>query len=272
MRRRPRLTPGLHKLSSDSPPTVYRPPPWAIFLCITAGFAPEAAAGEPEADADTRQVYTAEAPAWLRAVGQLRVPGSDYRDGRRSHRREDCSATLVSRRPGTRADTVITAWHCLEFYHDLSRPITFTLLPGKAGSVEREAYRLADGGGMHADWAILRLYRPVDANLVAALAVHPGRAEENRPIAMAGYSRDGDVGDHGRRLTFDPDCRITARSEVSSDSDCQARKGASGGAVVQVSETGIPLFSGVISQGDGAGFSTFVPVAAFRGAIVQHLR
>ena len=31
-------------------------------------------------------------------------------------------------RPGTaRADILVTAWHCLEFYHDLSRPILFSL-------------------------------------------------------------------------------------------------------------------------------------------------
>ena len=34
---------------------------------------------------------------------------------------------LVAANGGGRADTIVTAWHCLELYRDLSRPITFTL-------------------------------------------------------------------------------------------------------------------------------------------------
>ena len=89
---------------------------------------------------------------------------------------------------------------------------------------------------------------------------------------MAGYSRDADMGALGERLTFDPACLITAAEPSVSDSNCTAHKGASGGAVVQISEAGTPLFSGVISEGDSIGFSTFVPVAVFRGAIIQHLQ
>jgi hypothetical protein len=88
---------------------------------------------------------------------------------------------------------------------------------------------------------------------------------------MAGYSRDQGIGEGGRRLSFDPACLITARAPASSASNCRAHKGASGGAVMQLSAAGTPLLSGVISEGDGAGLSTFVPVAAFRSAISLHL-
>ena len=224
-----------------------------------------ALAEPPGTVVDNRLIYSDAAPNWLGAVGKLRVPGSRYHDGRRSHLQEDCSATLVSRGQGKRADTVVTAWHCLAFYNDLSKPITFTLLPGQSRSEEREAYRLADGGGMHADWAVLRLYRPIVTDL--ALAIHPGRADPARPISMAGYSRDQVKGDGGKALTFDPSCLITQQAARVSDSNCNAYKGASGGAVVQLSPRGKPELTGVISQGDSAGLSLFVPVAVFRSAI-----
>jgi len=200
------------------------------------------------------------------------VPGSRIRAGQRSHQREDCSATLVGRKASTRADTIVTAWHCLEFYNDLSRPITFTLLPGRQGELSREAYRLGDGGGMDADWAILRLYEPVSAEDVPALSVGADAADRARPVIMAGYSRDDGLGDGGRRLTYDPACRITAQAATRSDTDCRAHKGASGGAVIQVSPEGEPQLTGVISAGDGESTSIFVPVTHFQAALRQHLR
>jgi hypothetical protein len=205
-------------------------------------------------------------------VGKLRVPGSVYRDGDYEHLQEDCSASLVSRRPDRKADTIITAWHCLENYNDLSRPIVFTLPTATRGALQREAYRVADGGGMHADWAILRLRLPVAPGDARALLIHPGRADPHRAIAMAGFSRDRGKGGGGDRLTFDPACRITNQRGLVSDSDCLAFKGASGGAVVQLSPTGMPRLSGVVSEGDGAGLSTFVPVTAFRTAIERYVR
>jgi hypothetical protein len=225
-----------------------------------------------DASGDPRQAYSDDSPGWLRAVGRLSVPGSRIDDGRRSHRLEDCSATLVAPEASDRADTIVTAWHCLEYYNDLSRPITFTLLPGRRGELTREAYRLGDGGGMHADWAILRLYRPVPAEAVAPLSVAVDSVDLALPVIMAGYSRDDGLGEGGRRLTFDPACRITVQTPARSDTDCRAHKGASGGAVIQVSREGVPHFSGVISSGDGESTSIFVPVTLFQAALRQALR
>ncbi len=224
-----------------------------------------------QAGIDTRQVYSLDSPQWLQAVGKLTVPGSRYQEGRRRHLLEDCSATLVTHSAGRAADTIVTAWHCLVNYSDVSKPIVFTLLPGTPGSVEREAYRLSDGGGMHADWALLRLRKPIPAHEAVALLVDPGRADPGRSITMAGFSRDGGKGEGGTRLTFDPACLVTAQSPGITDSNCLAHKGASGGAVVQLSPAGTAQLSGVVSEGNGAGISTFVPVAAFRSSIGQHL-
>ena len=221
---------------------------------------------------DARLVYTQHSPDWLRAIGQLQVPGNRVLNGRRAHHREDCSATLVARSGSTRADTIITAWHCLEFYNDLSKPITFTLLPGSGAKITREAYPLADGGGMHADWAILRLYQAVPTRQVAAMRIHPERADPSRPVTMAGYSRDIGRGNKGEHLTFDPACAIIHQARDITDSNCTAHKGASGGAVIQLSPRGEPRVCGIISQGDGVGRSTFVPVNGFRNAINLHLK
>ena len=241
-------------------------------VLLITGLLPLALAAEPDITAsDTRHVYTREAPSWLRAVGKLQVPGHKYQDGRRAHHREDCSATLVAQPASTKADTIITAWHCLEFYSDLSKPITFILLPGSDQRVGSEAYRLADGGGMHADWAILRLTKAIAADQITALSIHSERANAGLPITMAGYSRDSGIGNHGEQLSFDPGCAITRQVAGSSDSNCTAHKGSSGGAVVQVSPEGKARICGVISQGNGVGLSTFVPVDDFRNAINQHL-
>jgi len=220
-----------------------------LLLAAGLALAAQPAMAQPPAPAtDPRQIYSSESPDWLRAVGKLQVPSS------------------------TRADTIVTAWHCLEFYRDLSKPIVFTLLPGSRDSIASEAYRLADGGGMHADWAILRLYDAVPVSSVNPMTIHPEQADPGRPIIMAGYSRDRAVGNNGDHLSYDPDCAITHQSQRSSDSNCTAHKGSSGGAVTQVSPAGDPRICGVISQGNGVGLSTFVPINGFRHALTQHLR
>ena len=224
------------------------------------------------AAADDRQVYSGETHRWLGAIGKLEVPGQRLRDGRTSHYIEDCSATLVGHPDSRSANTIITAWHCLEFYSDLSKPISFTLNPHHDKPILREAYQLIDGGSMDADWAILRLYRAVPAGQVLALNIDTARANPRRAIIMAGYSRDDGVGAGGKHLSFDPACLITRQDPTSSDTNCTAYKGASGGAAIQLSSAGSPLVYGVISQGNGAGLSTFIPAHGFSSAIRQHLQ
>jgi hypothetical protein len=246
-------------------PTGGRNPPWhfaAIALLAWTLAAPAA---------DNRQVFSGKTHAWLRAVGKLQVPGQRYSDGSQSHFLEDCSATLVAFPGRTQADTIITAWHCLELYSDLSQAITFTVVTASGEILERDASRLQDGGGMHADWAILRLDRAIPAQQIAALRVHPQAADPAMPVTMAGYSRDNGLGEAGRALTFDADCAITALERDFGDTNCTAFKGASGGPVVQLSDAGEPRVCGVISQGNGEGRSTFFPVSGFRTALNLYL-
>ena len=201
-----------------------------MLLCVMylAGLlmsAPHAAAQHE----DTRRVHNTASPAWLDAIVRLEVPGVRYRDGLRRHHTEDCSATLVSAYPSRRVDTVITAWHCLEMYRDLSKRLIVTLTDKRGEALSREVYKLADGGGMHADWAILRMYDAPPAGSVTALNIHPGSAEHGQPVTMAGFSKDPGLGQGGKHLTFDPACHITKEERSATATDCAAFKGASGG-------------------------------------------
>lgn len=212
-----------------------------------------------------------QSPAWLSAVGMLHVPGIRYQRGYPRHHREDCSATLVGQANGKPASFVLTAWHCLADYRDLSQRISFTLMPGSPDSQTREAVRVADGGGMHADWALLRLTAPVPSALAQPLAVSQARGNPDSAIAMAGFSRNPGENHGDRQLSFDPRCHITTQHTRTTASDCAARKGASGGAVIQPGTGSPTALLGVISEGNGEGVSIYVPTAVFLPEIESYL-
>ena len=241
--------------------TPYYARPWllaALSLCCTSVGV--------QAGTDGRVRFGASSPDWLRAVGQLQVPGIKYESGRRRHYTERCSATLVETTSTVSANTIVTAWHCLEFYRDLTHNIVFTLLPDAEEPIRIEAVPVSDGGSMEADWAILRLRQAVPRNRIQALSLHSQQADPTLPLVMAGYSRDAGIGTSGDSLSYDPACRITHTGPGNTshrDSDCRAFKGASGGAVIQFSG-GEPLLSGVISEGNSADLSRFVPALVFR--------
>ncbi len=223
------------------------------------------------ASEDSRLRYSPTSPDWLRAIGQLTVPGIRLENGYARHHTERCSATLVAAPGASHASVIVSAWHCLEDYEDLSQRIMFTLLPASGAPLAIEAIRYTDGGGMAADWALLRLRQPVPVARVPALQLHPQQADPALPVVMAGYSRDSGTGANGEQLSYDPNCRITAADSRSGDSDCRAYKGASGGAVVQLTKAGAPLLSGVISEGNSVDYSRYVPVSAFRRALPPEL-
>ncbi|GAB3270490.1 trypsin-like serine peptidase [Parahaliea aestuarii] len=226
--------------------------------------------GPSVAEPDPRRSFTAgESPDWLRAVGRLVVPGIKLEDGRRRHHTERCSATLIQSHRGQQADTIVTAWHCLEYYEDLSQRILFQLTDSEGQLLEIEARHLADGGDIDADWAIMRLQQAVPAAAVPALAV--SEATSVSSLVMAGFSRDSGIGMAGRQLSYDPACEITREEALFSDSNCRAYKGASGGAVIQLDSDGTPELTGVISQGDGEGLSRYIPVGIFRRTLLGYL-
>ena len=221
---------------------------------------------------ELREVYSDASPQWLQSVGRLDVPGIKYDNGRRVHHRENCSATLVGS-PGKRASYIVTAWHCLEFYRDLSHTITFNLDVSGDDKLMLEVRPIIDGGSMNADWAILELVeRTPHPDQPFGLVLAGSDAGNSKILSMAGYSRDPGLGASGAALTYHANCESMIQGEYSTSSNCQAYKGASGGAVVTYSESGAALFAGVISEGDSEGTSTFVPVSNFRSILNRYIR
>ncbi len=211
------------------------------------------------ATAEPRQTVDANSPTWLRAVGKLTVPGHRLVEGERLHLREDCSATLVA------PQTILSAWHCLENYRDLSREIQFSLVNSN-GLTTLRATRLASGGGMTADWSLLRLERPLRGVKPVPVSAATSATLQGQ-LSMGGYSGDVDVGAGGERLTWQANCRITANEGYRVASDCLAYKGASGGPAIKDGE-----IIGVVSAGDSEGITYFAPSAGFISAVRLHSR
>ncbi len=211
--------------------------------------------------ADPRQVFDANSPAWLQAVGKLTVPGYRYQNGDRRHHQQHCTATLIA------SNVILSGWHCLEHYTDLSQDIVFTL-PYSAKKISRTARRLEDGGGMHADWSLLKLNKPISKKV--AVAVPVGTVNAGEPglptLTLAGYSRDKGVGASGRRLSYHADCAILHNESYRVATNCMAFKGSSGGPVVYDR-----AIVGVVSEGDSERLSFYTPSRCFYSAVKRYL-
>lgn len=208
---------------------------------------------------EPRQQVSATSPSMLMSVGRLLVPGRRIEDGYERHYRESCSATLLEPDEGEPVSLILTAWHCIEYHNDLTDNITFVIESTSGERLQRRVQPVSSGGGMHADWLLMRLQEPLPADAVVSATltreVAPGVGSR---IIMAGYSRDQGLGEAGKVLTFHRNCRVVARSDEDIATDCLAYRGASGGAVFSVA-TGRLL--GVISRGDSLAQSIFVPIS-----------
>lgn len=200
-------------------------------------------AGDP-ADAELHQ-----------SVGRLHVPVIRYREGYPRHYDEQCSATLVHESGRDASPFILSAWHCIEHYRDLSRALVFESESGQ----RYDARLLVSGGSMHSDWALLRLPRALPGPL--AMQALPGRDQSLKPV-LAGFPHDAG-------LTTKNDCRITGRDGHDLRTDCVLQRGASGGAVIDQGTA--PRYLGVISRGDGKTQSIYVPVERFLARIRPYI-
>jgi hypothetical protein len=224
--------------------------------------------------ADPRRLHDASAPSWLASVGKLTVPGQKWEDGENRHYEENCSGMLLTTtRPGDRAGSrhsaryVLSAWHCLEYYHDLSMAISFSL-PDTA--IQRQAAVVISGGSMAADWALLRLDQAISVADPVVLWTEPAIAGATM-LTSAGYSRDLAAADGGRLLSYHPLCSVTATAPALVTTDCRAAKGASGGPMVTMIN-GEARVLGVLSSGDGEQVSLYIPSAQFARRVAPYLR
>jgi hypothetical protein len=207
------------------------------------------------------ETHTALTGAALASVGKLHIPGQRYNNGYARHYDESCSATLITDRELAESSSlIISAWHCIELYRDLSNPLTFETADGAI----RSASLLHSGGGMHSDWALLRLDAPLPSPAFLGSENHQGA----KNLLMAGYPRS--LSSRTKVLAIATDCQIIGNDGPDRRSDCVLQKGASGGAVFSVAYHG-SHYLGVISRGDGESQSIYVPLRRFRDAINAYL-
>lgn len=204
-------------------------------------------------------------PAPIPGLGRLLVPAVRYENGYPVHYDERCSATVVAPAGHTASTLIISAWHCLEDYRDLSRALLFE---SRREGVAR-AFPVVSGGSMHSDWALLRVDRPLSEFLPlpespavglhrAALPPVDPSADQRPALLMAGFPRRAGRPGAGPLVRR---CTILGRDGADLRGDCILHKGASGGAVLSGERE--PAYLGVISRGDGESQSIFVPVARF---------
>jgi len=193
--------------------------------------------------------------AWQDALVKLTIPVKRWHAGQQRHFIEDCTGTQIAGRRGT---VILTAWHCIDGFTDLTKVITATTHQGRV----LEARVFASGASMASDWAILQISdddRPSAQKMQLKLAKTNASVGAN--IVMAGYSKDPQLGGGGAALTYDPHCQIGQTREFTEaiPTNCTAYKGASGGPTL-ILENGEYTVLGVISAGDEAGLSLFAPI------------
>jgi len=211
------------------------------------------------AAADTRVVFDEQSPQLLRAVGKLSVPGHRFIDGEKQAHQQDCSASLIGPR------TILTAWHCLEYYRDYSYELVFTM-PNVPGQPPVIAHRLDTGKGMDADWALLRLLRPIRG--VTPIPVDSGTAPApSSSLLLAGFAADAGLGANGDKLTWQDGCQLDRLGARDWGTNCVTYTGASGGPVLSTGR-----IVGVISAGDREAHTYFTPSNRFISAVRLHLR
>lgn len=202
----------------------------------------------------------------LQTVGRLLVPNVRYENGYARHFDERCSATLVSLRANApQSRFILSAWHCVEHYRDLSRTLMFK----KPGAAARNARIIASGGNMQNDWALLRLDKP----LTNPMFIHDTgmRLQDATPdLVMAGFPRDQP---EAVSPVLVSGCTNTGVAGDDLRSSCVIARGASGGAVFAKSDTpdGDLVMVGIISRGDSETVSIYVPVARFRSRLISYL-
>ena len=237
-------------------PRLCRRRPVALALLLCLGASPVALHSDMgRADAALTDATRARIE---RGIGRLLVPAIRYRDGYARHYDEQCSATLVADAPQRESTLLLSAWHCIEDYRDLSRDLVFVAGDGRHYPVTV----VASGGGMRSDWLLLRLAEALPGPL-------PLGAVDRRStpaLILAGYPRSASV---ASALALRTACTITGADGADLSSDCVLTRGASGGAAIDVS--GAPRYLGVISRGDGQSQSIFVPVGRFYEHVRGHL-
>ena len=210
--------------------------------------------------ADPRLVPDPQALYWHSAMVRLEVPVIRSEGGRMRHFTEHCSATVITPGPNT---LLLSAWHCFEDYAATQGPIQ--LFAQHSPNVPLPVRLIVSGGSMSADWAVLT---PLTDTVIGAwIPLSPDPVQGGSRVLAAGFAPTANSGKteahtetpSSRRLMYDPDCFVTTVTNRPARSDCVAKKGASGGAILRRTASGSVQVVGVISAGDGVSVSYFHP-------------
>ena len=216
---------------------------------------------------DPRTPLPAHTRPWHEAIGHLQVPITRFEAA------VDATSPNTARPPAfTRTHPIfVTAWHCLDGYDALLRPMLLTI--GQREPVPMRV--LASGGSMSADWALLRTNEPVeDLHWIPLSAdpLHIGTKISAAGIAPIEISSDqrARTPSTQRRLLIHAECEVTDAYSNNGISNCVARPGASGGAILSRTHSGSVRLSGVISAAMASVVLYYPADALFRR--VQSLR
>jgi hypothetical protein len=222
----------------------------------------------PSLSADPRLTSDPQAPYWRSAMVRIEVPVIRSVAGRMRHFTEHCSATAITPGPDM---LLLSAWHCFEDYAATQGPIQ--LFAPHSPSNPLPARLIISGGSMSEDWAILT---PLSNTVIGAwIPLSPAPAQRGTRVIAAGFAPTTDSGEterppeapSSRALMYDPDCLVTSATSRPARSDCFARKGASGGAILRRTASGSVRVVGVISAGDGESVSYFHPTDSLASRI-----
>ena len=209
-------------------------------------------------------------PPWTESVGRLTIPSTKFEEGEQHSFRETCSASLIGKKGATSSNFILTAWHCFENYFDISQPISFEIKDLQGNIISRVAYRQSSGGGMHADWAILKLDKEVKRSKVKPLEYLILDTSIGDSVSIAGYAKYKKSSENQYDLNYS-ECTVT---EIVIDvrlTDCKAVKGNSGGAVaLKIDENNFGLV-GIISEGNEENISSFVPIGIFHREVQKYV-
>lgn len=121
--------------------------------------------------------------------------------------------------------------------------------------------RLVDSGGsMRDDWALLQASQPPASAAWMPVSIKPARSGQS--VTAAGFApleSQTDTANTQRLLMAHLACAVTDAEAHPPASDCMARQGASGGAIIGWTQSGSAQLLGIISAGDGETVSYFYP-------------
>ena len=170
------------------------------------------------------------------------------------HFTEHCTAVAITPGPNS---LFVSAWHCFDDYRSTIMPIQLI----DPRSAKRVQMKLLDtGGSMQEDWALLTPDSPFTIDTWIPISTTPHHI--GQPLIAAGFApQPNQSGDEAveRYLLADAACSVIDGSAHPPASDCVAKKGASGGAMIALTDSGSARLQGIISAGDGQAVSYFYP-------------